>query len=335
MQNVFDDVLIFCPEVRTGGPEALHQLGAQISRHGGRAHMVYFPRSHVEISGGEISCAGENSPMLTDFAKYFPTPLTRIRPTERTLFVFPETMCHLAAVPNVAYQRAVWWLSVDNALPLTVERLGRTPEAFLADPDLMHLYQSDYARWFLASYGARCYMPLSDYTDSDFIHRSQIASENPAIGARGRNVCYFPNKGGALAAEFLAAPQLAGSNINFVPLRDMSKAQVRDTLFAARLYIDFGGHPGKDRVPREAAVAGAVVLLHAAGAAKFYVDHPLPPAYRFDAADVASGRLHGLMRDILDEPEKHFAAQLLYRNVILRERERFETEVRALFFTGL
>ena len=60
------------------------------------------------------------------------------------------------------------------------------------------------------------------------------------------------------------------ADVDFVPIRDMNKAQVRDALFGARLYIDFGHHPGKDRVPREAAVAGAVVLLREAGAAKAF-----------------------------------------------------------------
>ena len=40
MQKVFGDVLIFCPEAKTGGPEAMHQLGCQIARHGGSARMV-------------------------------------------------------------------------------------------------------------------------------------------------------------------------------------------------------------------------------------------------------------------------------------------------------
>ena len=111
------------------------------------------------------------------------------------------------------------------------------------------------------------YHPLSDYTDQDFVHRGLIASENPPIGTRSNTICFFPNKGAELAARFIDGRAALPPGVRFVPIRDMTKAQVRDTLFDARLYIDFGHHPGKDRVPREAAIAGAIILLRAAGAA--------------------------------------------------------------------
>jgi hypothetical protein len=120
-----------------------------------------------------------------------------------------------------------------------------------------------------------------------------------------------------------------------VPIRGMTKPQVRETLFAARIYLDFGGHPGKDRVPREAAIAGAIVLLHAAGAARHFTDHPLPPQYLFTDDDVTAGRLRDKVDAILDDPAAHFAAQRLYREAIRLERERFDLEVRSFFFTGL
>jgi hypothetical protein len=114
----------------------------------------------------------------------------------------------------------------------------------------------------------------------------------------------------------------------------MTKAQVRDTLFDARLYIDFGSHPGKDRVPREAAIAGAIVLLRAAGAANHFLDHPLPTDYLFTDDDVVSGALHRKVAMILDDPDRHFANQRIYRDAVLLERERFDLEVRSVFFTG-
>ena len=117
------------------------------------------------------------------------------------------------------------------------------------------------------------------------------------------------------------------------PLRGMTKAQVRDALFEARIYIDFGSHPGKDRVPREAAIAGAVVLLHAAGAARRFPDHPLPARYLFTEEEISTGELHEKVNAILGDPDEHFAMQRIYREAILRERERFDLEVRSYFFT--
>jgi hypothetical protein len=336
MQKVYDDVLIFCPEVKTGGPEALHQLGHRIACHGGTAHMVYYaPFSRIEVEDGILRCHADGSPMPAHFAQYHPQVLTEARLGPGTLVIFPEPLSHLAAASDVSYQRALWWLSLDNGLPqnpgLAEEDYRRR---FFADPGLAHFYQSDYARDYLRDSKSVRYHPLSDYTDQDFIHRSLIASENPPIGARGNTICFFPNKGADLAARFIEARPAFRSDVAFVPIGGMSKAQVRDTLFGARLYIDFGHHPGKDRVPREAAIAGAVVLLRAAGAAKHFLDHPLPAEYLFTEDDVASGALYRKVEAILADPDRHFANQRFYRDAILLERERFDLEVRAFFFTG-
>ncbi len=336
MQQVHDHVLIFCPEVKTGGPEALHQLAYRIACHGGTAHMVYYaPFSRIEVTDGVIRCHADASPMPAHFAQYHPKVLSAIKPTAETLIIFPEPLSHFAAKSDVVYQRALWWLSLDNGLPQN-PNLGEADyrRQFFANANLVHFYQSDYAREFLHGSATARYHPLSDYTDPEFVCRSLIASDNPPIAARGKTICFFPNKGADLARRFIDSRSALPADVDFVPIRDMSKAQVRDTLFAARLYIDFGHHPGKDRVPREAAIAGAVVLLREAGAARYFLDHPLPAEYRFTDDDVASGALHEKVAAILDDPARHFAPHRFYRDAILIERERFDLEVRSLFFTG-
>ena len=335
MRPVFNEVLLLCPEVKTGGPEALHQLGYRIAQHGGAARMVYYaPHSSIEVDGDILRCHAETSPMPAHFAQYQPLVLRETRLGPGTLMVFPEPLSKLAAEAN-KYQRALWWLSLDNAMPQNQDLLDEAARrALFADTNLIHLYQSDYARHFLAANGAAQYFPLSDYTDPQFVHRSLVTSEVAPIEARRDVVCFFPNKGGERAARFLAGAAALRHPIEFVPIRDMTKAQVRETLFDARIYLDFGHHPGKDRVPREAAIAGAVVLLLAVGAATCFLDHPLPAAYRFTDDDIASGVLHRRIDAILDEPAAHFAAQRLYRQRILLEQERFDLEVRSFFFDG-
>lgn len=337
MQSVYDDVLIFCPEAKTGGPEALHQLGHQINAHGGSAHMVYYaPVSRIEIDGGVLRCHADASPMPRHFAQYHPRVLTETRPGPDTLIVFPEPLSTLATEANVAYRRALWWLSLDNALPRNLQLFDADyRQRFFADAELLHLYQSDYAATFLKINQAARHYPLSDYTDPEFIHRALIRSDATPIQERTNRICFFPNKGEALATRFFDRWREVAHPAEIVPIRDMTKAEVRRTLSDARIYMDFGGHPGKDRVPREAAIAGAIVLLHAAGAANHFSDHPLDRQYLFTEADIDSGQLQQTVGSILDEPGPHFARQRPYRDAILLERERFDLEVRALFFTDV
>jgi hypothetical protein len=337
MRKVFDDVLIFCPEYLNGGCEALHQLGYHIARHGGTAHMAYYtPLSHLELDGDILRCHPAPSPIPRYFARYQPQVLREARLGPDTLVVLPEVLTQFAAISDARYQRALWWLSVDNAILQDSALLDAAYRGqFFADPDLAHLHQSDYARSFLQGNAAVRYHALSDYTDPDFIHRSLIESENPPISDRPDTICYFPNKGAELASRFINGRDGLTRRGEFLPIHGMTKAQVRDALFGARLYIDFGNHAGKDRVPREAAIAGAVVLLHAAGAARFYADHPLPAEYLFTEDDIATGRLRQKVTAILDDVATHFARQLTYRDTILHERERFDLEVRSFFFTGV
>jgi hypothetical protein len=334
MKPVFDEVLIFSPSVKTGGPEALHQLGYQIARHGGSAKMVYydFPFS---MDGNVLRCGPGPFPMLEHFAQYEPQ-VTRETPLgANTLVVFPEPLIKAADNDTAPFQRALWWLSINNVFAGNPDFLIEDyRQKFFARPDILQLYQSFYARQLLFNYNAPQYFPLFDYTDPQFIARSLNSSENPPIGLRANSICFFPTKGGALAERFVLDSASLRHKVEFVAIRNMTKAEVRDTLFQARIYIDFGDHFGKDRVPREAAVAGAIVLLHAMGSANFFDDHPIPREYRFTQDDLVSGRLHQKVNAILDDPERHFAAQRAYRQTILLEREQFETQVRTLFFTG-
>jgi hypothetical protein len=337
MHPIFEHVLIFCPEYLNGGCEALHQLGFQIARHGGAVHMAYYgPYSGLELDGDVLRCHFVASPVGAYFARYQPRALREITLGPDTLLVFPEVLSALAATHDDRYRRALWWLSVDNAIEQNLALLdaGYRRNVF-ADPRLLHFHQSDYARAFLQANAATGYHALSDYTDPDFIRRSLDPADNKPISQRPDTICYFPNKGAALAAHFISGRDALHQNPEILPIRGMSKAQVRDALFGARLYLDFGNHPGKDRVPREAAIAGAVVMLHAAGAALNFPDHPLPAEYRFTEADISSGHLHRKVAAILDQPEAHFAAQRIYREAILHEQERFDLEVRTSFFSGL
>ena len=55
---------------------------------------------------------------------------------------------------------------------------------------------------------------------------------------------------------------------------------MRELLHRAEVYIDFGPHPGMDRLPREAALAQCIVITNQLGAANYKEDVPIPPQYK-------------------------------------------------------
>lgn len=325
----FSQVALLCSEATTGGPEALHQLAYTINQHGGNAQMAYFgSKSRVHLLPDRIRAEmAPDTPGLTAYAAYEPRPLQEMVFGPDTLLVFPEISVQQAREVN-AGNKAVWWLSVDNALNQNPNlRYQSYLDYLFADASLVHLYQSDYARDFLVKSGARQIYPVFDYTDPNFLHAA------PAASTRQPRVAYFPRKGGDKAALFVAQSQASNQPLAFAPIENMSKAQVKETLENCTVYIDFGHHPGKDRVPREAACAGAVVLLHEQGAAQFFTDHPLDTRYVFSLADIQSGKLQALVHEIIANPEPHLQAQSYYRQKIWLEREEFNLQVKSFFFT--
>ena len=116
-----------------------------------------------------------------------------------------------------------------------------------------------------------------------------------------------------------------------VALAGMGREQLRDTLLDARLFVDFGHHPGKDRVPREAALCGAIPVVRRVGAACFPEDVPLPEALLPATPLFLDGdALAGHLRAILHEADHWQAVLEEYRALIRQEKAVFEQEIRAL-----
>jgi hypothetical protein len=141
-------------------------------------------------------------------------------------------------------------------------------------------------------------------------------------------ILYNPKKGIEITQRLRAAyPALT-----FVPIVNMTKAEVEATFRRAKIYIDFGEHPGKDRLPREAAMMGTVVVVGARGSAAFDEDINLPGRYKLAIDDALPAAFNVLISDILTDFPRHQGVQDAYRKVIAREREVFAQQVRDVFF---
>jgi hypothetical protein len=329
LKRAFDEVAILLPECITGGPEAIHQLSQAINSLGGAACLAYTGGKSTAtlVNDGQqiklICSLDPDSLPLKIYEKYAPRTISEMPLGGNNLFIFPEI--HAATARGLSgFRRAIWWLSVDNA-SLVDPRLDyqNYRDYIFGDPTLMHFYQSDYARDFLVKNRARQVYPLFDYTDELFLE----PLGSPAA-PRKRQIAFFPRKGVELAAELRAT----APNLPFVPIENMTKAQVRETLRTSALYIDFGHHPGKDRIPREAAASGAIVLLHDKGAGSLFADHPLDRDYLFTLADIRDGSLLARVNEILDNYDAHFARQRYYRHRIRLEKEEFLQQVKTFFF---
>lgn len=324
LSGAYSRVILLSPaDAITGGPEALHQLAHAIREAGGEAGMAYYAKDKpVRFAGHALHPQVTTGPALEAYARYAPQAYADIELTASDLLVFPEVMASYATM-DLPCQKAVWWLSVDNALSANPSlRYPRLPNSLFEDRDLLHFYQSAYARAFLSERGAKKLVPLSDYTNIDgvirWIHDPQERSVDVAL---------FPNKGAELAQSFIdTAPELS-----YTLIRNMTRPEVGDALRQTRVYIDFGNQPGKDRVPREAAVSGNVVFLHHKGAGSYYEDSPLDDVYLFTEEDIRSGNLKARVQLVLDNRLHNFERQAYYRQRVFNEKDEFAIQVRNAF----
>ena len=314
-------VVVVCPTATGGGPEALHQLAHAINRLGGDAYMAYCSSADpVRLSGADFECSADSGSTERAYSEYCPRVFKKIS-LGGSLVVFPEVMSDLAL--NFRGPRAIWWLSVDTGVVFNpkLRDEGYRRDMF-SRAGLANFCQSEYAHEFVASNGGAA-RRLFDYVDRGF-------RPDPRAPERD-TIAYNPARNLEAANKFWGSFKFPGQ---LAPISRMTRGAVRETLQKTSVYVDFGSHPGKDRIPREAAACGAVVLLRRAGAARHYGDHPLDPYYLFSDGDAESGELAHRVLTILENPQHHWATQARYRERVSREFSEFEGQVKDIFFNS-
>ena len=87
-------------------------------------------------------------------------------------------------------------------------------------------------------------------------------------------------------------------------------------------YIDFGPHPGMDRLPREAALAGCVVITNREGAAGFNEDVPLPSEFKFQSFTV--DKIYAMLKDCCNKHGEYVTKMESYKKWILGQEKQME-----------
>ncbi len=143
--------------------------------------------------------------------------------------------------------------------------------------NVLHLVQSQYALEFLndtLKIRDNVFY-LSDYLNSVFFNTELNGEDN----MRENVVVFNPKKGANTTASLIFSSDY---KIKWQALRGLTPDKMRETLRSAKVYIDFGEHPGKDRIPREAAMCGCCVITNKNGSAANNIDVPIPDTYKFD-----------------------------------------------------
>lgn len=334
---VAEKIYVVCPAgIKTGGPELLHQLVFTLNKNGFCAHIAY---------AGNIN---HSYKIIDEYRQYINSYLLlpEIEDSPENLVIVPETNVFiLKKYKNI--QKAIWWLSVDNfylryfsmeAIKYRISAWGflrfvkrsfftrsvMNPENYLSmDSKLIrsihfHLCQSIYAVEECKKHSlAPIY--LSDYLNDEFFSgkTGEINKENIVV--------YSPAKGFKFTNKIIKR----NPDINFVPIENMTRMQVLNLLARAKVYIDFGNHPGKDRIPREARMQGCIVITGKNGSAKYFEDVSIEE--KFDKSPKNISVISTLIKQIFDNYAIWNNKQIDYTNFIKTEKEVFNKDVVSIF----
>jgi hypothetical protein len=120
-------------------------------------------------------------------------------------------------------------------------------------------------------------------------------------------------------------------DLNWQEISGFTPAQVRSLFQTSRLYVDFGKHPGKDRMPREAAIHGCCIITGQRGSASNAFDVPIPRRYKFADSRLKAPLIVRAIRETLADYDKHISAFATYRRIIDGEKSEFLTQVARAF----
>lgn len=309
----------------------MHQLCSSLNTMGVEALMAYYPvNDSVEQHPGYAK-------MQVPYVQ-----LGQIAGSFDGWVILPET--YTKGID--AFKRAhivLWWLSVDNYvfdhLTLAQRVVKKTTDkkdpyryfdfekdrrrAEFSDGRILHLVQSYYAKDFLLRAGVDSakIKYLSDYLDDVF----SVAASRERTLSKQDIVLYNPKKMGKITNELLRMDV----SYELKPIQNMTPDQVREAMMNAKVYIDFGGHPGMDRMPREAAACGCCVITGKRGAAANEVDVPIPARYKFDD----NGDARDVSKEIERICENYYEARAdfeTYRRDILSEKEKFQSDLKSV-----
>lgn len=334
----------------TGGPELLHQLAANIKKiFKVNIKMVYLPILN-------------KNPIHNNFKKYGLKYSNFIEDNEKNILIIPEHYQFLKySLQFKKIKKILWWLSLDNyfgykfrykykklfrsiiKIPFNIAKIFNKFSNYqfgivtyhdylkflysfyniqkfeeLKQIDL-HLSQSEYAHNYLKKYFKNLKF-LSDY------QRDEILKNLKKTNKLKKNLICYSNK----SNEFIKSIE-STNNYKMIKLSGFNTKQIINIYKKTKVYLDFGYHPGKDRMPREAALFDNCVITNKKGSAKNKLDIPIKEKYKFKEKKLNKDKINKTILNIFNNYKSELKYFKNYKKTILNEKMKFNKDLKKIF----
>lgn len=324
-------IYILCPaNLSTGGPEELHQLGAQLKSIGKNVSMHYY---HYE--------SDQNStPVHNDYKKYNIPYSFKVENSKDNIVIFPETYTYKLWDSKFSQtQKVVWWLSVTFYLK-TLENIKKRFEKKkfyfikkyfknypiptidrLKSPDISHIAHSFFSIDFLKNSNINPIGQIAGYMDEIFLEDDNWQEQKENI------IIYNAKKNG----DYLEKIKKKSPHLTWVALQNMTLDEIVMWMKKAKIYIDFGFHPGREKMPREAVLLNCCLISGKQGSAKFKEDIPIRDEYHFDETDENIPLIISKLEECLDDFQNKVKDFADYKAQVSSDLLIFEKSVNEIF----
>ena len=338
----------------TGGPEGLHQLAYALKKNLNLNIMMYYVPKNVD------------NPVHGNYKEYSIDYTKNIEDESSNLLIIPESFEYLNLAKDFKkIKKIIWWLSIDNYLgtrfhyknPKLLRSLIKIPYRIIylfnkltnnffgiytiqdyikflykwsniskhkevSQSDL-NLMQSNYAFNYLNNKLPNIDLLIDYQKDIFFRHLDFDKTKKENL------ICYYPYKSNAFMKKIVQN----NSKFKFVSLVSLSTDEIIEVLKKTKIYIDFGYHPGKDRLPRESVLLGNCIITNKKGSAYNNEDIPILDEFKFNETYLNLKKINHKIISIFENYEEEYKKFLLYYNKICAEKETFNTQVKNIFKT--
>ena len=299
---VLMEILHVCPaNCATGGPEAIHAFVCELNK---------IPGVHARIWYWDIKY---HPPMPEEYKAYGCEYVTELPKDYDGVLIVPEIWANrIMDYPKCT--KAVYWLGLDAYAGWhSQEERG----AFLKDNSIIHIAQSEYAFDLLKKLKVKYLTKCVDLVNAEYYEPYEETKRSDAV-------LYNPAK----ATPFMSRIMEQCQGIEFKPIRGMTRQQVIETMRGSKLYVDFGEFPGRERMPREAALCGCCLITSKIGSAAYIGD--FAHDYKFDSKEGHIWAIVNRIRYVLghyDECRKDFD---LFRKCLRADEKRMKEQVKEI-----
>lgn len=265
--------------VVTGGPEDMYQLAHSLRK--------LYPGVHVYMY--YIARPGVKNPVAPEYEHFKIEVANTVEDHENNVLILPE--CYTTQLSELTrIKKAIWWLGVDGYY--TSNGLSKNKRWF--NSMMLRRFNLQWFFFFNKEMRKVKWNFVQNRRFYDHLTRKGVTNifylldhVNPVFtdyvideSIKEDIVLYNPVKGYRFTKRLIAAsPDLTFKPTSSIPR--MSEEQKIDLMKRAKVYIDFGNHPGGDRFPKETALLGCCVITGKRGTAYYFDDVQIPPDYKF------------------------------------------------------